>query len=214
MKKLVRLSLVALCSMAVGAGAQKAASGHKPHEALHAHNEVRDFIIRAQTARATTAPIIVVGDSITEASELPSTLCEAPVINAGIGGADVTHDFAFIIRRALSGRKARLIVVALGANDVGRTDFGARYTEMLASLRPYADAMIAVSVAPQAAANVSGMNEVIGAVAAKDALPVVVFHGALDGIPTIDGIHLEAQGYAVWESAVEAGIRNAVGGHC
>jgi lysophospholipase L1-like esterase len=211
MRKLVCVSIVVLCSMAVGAGAQKLVSRHKPLATIHAHQEVRDFIIRSQTVRAGSAPVIVVGDSITETSELPSTLCEVPVINAGIGGVDTTYDFAFTLRRALDGRKARLIVVALGSNDIGATDFSARYVAALEHLKPYADAMLLVNIPPQATASVAEMNQEIATVAAKTGLPVVDFHGALDGIPTLDGLHLTAQGYAIWERAVEAGIQRIVG---
>src|SRR5260221_3854645 len=156
---------------AFGRRRREAGLGHKRQATVHPHQEVRDFIIRSQTARAGSAPVIVVGDSITEASELPSTLCEISVINAGIGGADTTHDFAFTLRRGLDGRRARLIVVALGSNDVGATDFSTRYLAALEHLKPYADAMLLVNIPPQAAASVGGMNQEIASIAAKAGLP-------------------------------------------
>ena len=48
--------------------------------------------------------------------------------------------------RGLDGRRARLIVVALGSNDVGATDFSTRYLAALEHLKPYADAMLLVNI--------------------------------------------------------------------
>jgi hypothetical protein len=52
----------------------------------HKHVDVREFIISSQISRVQD-PVIIVGDSVTEAAILPIQLCGHPVINAGIGGA-------------------------------------------------------------------------------------------------------------------------------
>jgi hypothetical protein len=119
-----------------------------PRSTSQSHTDIRDFIIRSQVGRTKSPPILIVGDSITEAAFLPSALCSAPVVNAGIGGAGVTTDFPFIIRRSLAGRKAKLIVIALGTNDAYETDatrFRTRYAAQVAHLKPYAEHMLLAS---------------------------------------------------------------------
>ena len=46
--------------------------------------DVRAFMIRSQLARARN-PVVIIGDSITEAALLPSSICGHDVVNAGVG---------------------------------------------------------------------------------------------------------------------------------
>jgi len=62
---------------------------------------VRQFVIRAHLSHA-VSPVVVFGDSISEAAVLPSAICGHAVVNAGIGGAGVDE----LLKDALSCLKA------------------------------------------------------------------------------------------------------------
>jgi lysophospholipase L1-like esterase len=165
--------------------------------------------------RTKSPPILIVGDSITEAALLPSVLCKAPVINAGIGGAGTTTDFQFIIRRSLAGRKAKLIVVALGTNDAYETDaarFKTRYAAQVAHLKPFAERMLLVKIPPLSSNhlnlmqdNVAPLNRAVEAVAVENDLHVISLQ-ELESVQSLDGVHLSDAGYAVWDKKVTEGI--------
>src|ERR1700722_16953946 len=78
----------------------------------HEHSDVRLFMIQAHLARA-TSPIVVLGDSITEAATFPEAICNHPVVNAGIGGAGVDQLLA-VAPSLLQGKAPALVVVAIG----------------------------------------------------------------------------------------------------
>jgi len=65
--------------------------------------EVRSFIIRSQLAQA-KSPVVIIGDSITEAALLPSSICGHDIVNAGIGGMTVSSYSPF--GKATVGRAA------------------------------------------------------------------------------------------------------------
>src|SRR5258708_1638210 len=62
-------------------------------------------------------PIVILGDSIVEASTLPRSLCGHPIVNAGIGGATTASNLGSVLADALGGQRAALGVVSLGGND-------------------------------------------------------------------------------------------------
>ena len=57
------------------------------------------------------------GDSITEASTLPRSVCDHALVNAGLDGASTASDLGTWLNDVLGGRRAGAIVVALGTND-------------------------------------------------------------------------------------------------
>jgi len=57
-------------------------------------------------------PIILVGDSITEASTPARELCGHPVVNAGLNSATTASDLGTWLVEALNGRRAAAIVVS------------------------------------------------------------------------------------------------------
>src|SRR5216683_3133283 len=88
-------------------------------------------------------PIVVLGDSIVEASTLPRSLCGHAIVNAGIGGASTASNLGSILSEALDNKRAALVVVSLGTNDAAipssveryRSNYRALLTE-LAGLTP------------------------------------------------------------------------------
>jgi len=77
--------------------------------------EVRSFMIRSQLAQA-KSPIVIIGDSITEAALLPSSICSHDIVNAGIGGMTV-GSYLPLAEQLLTGRRVQSIIIALGTND-------------------------------------------------------------------------------------------------
>jgi hypothetical protein len=77
------------------------------------HRATRQFVVRSTLARFDDA-IVVLGDSIVEASTLPRSLCGHPVVNAGIGGASTASHLD-----APTGFGATLIVAGLIAGRCG-----------------------------------------------------------------------------------------------
>ena len=64
------------------------------------HRRVRQLILYYTLSRVDD-PIIVLGDSIVEASTLPTSICGHPIINAGLNGASTASDLGGWLARAL-----------------------------------------------------------------------------------------------------------------
>src|SRR6202140_732318 len=58
------------------------------------------------TLRRVDNPIIIVGDSIVEASTLPRELCGHAIVNAGLDGASTTSDLGTWLMDVLDGKQA------------------------------------------------------------------------------------------------------------
>lgn len=191
---------------------------------VDAHRHTRQVILHYTLSRV-EQPIIVLGDSITEASTLPRSLCDHAVVNAGLDGASTASDLGTWLRETLHGRRASAILIALGTNDAlqGREqkEFEANYAILLAQLK---DATNHLAVLGIPSVEVGGrmppdyQAETMKRVDAFNAtLPAVANKGgavfaALAPMPaphTIDGIHLDAAGYAVWDAAVLKGVSGA-----
>jgi lysophospholipase L1-like esterase len=184
------------------------------------HRSVRQLILHFTIAR-TDDPIIILGDSITEASGLPRSLCGHAIINAGLSGASTASDLGRWLAGALAGNRAALIVVALGTNDAltdrSQQAFAGSYANLLAELSKLTSHVVVLAVPPvearrnataeawdQATATINSYNLVLPDLAAKGGAGFV----ALPAMPephTIDGVHLNAAGYLVWDKAVLQG---------
>lgn len=195
----------------------------KPPE-LDAHRHTRQIIMRYTFSRVEN-PIIVLGDSITEASTLPRSLCDHALVNAGLDGASTASDLGTWLMGALDGRRAAAILIALGTNDAlqGRTreEFEANYRSLLAQLNAATDRLAVLGIPavevggrmpPQYQAEtmerIRAFNAALPAVAGKGGATFA----ALPPMPaphTIDGVHLDAAGYAVWDAAVLKGVSGA-----
>ena len=79
------------------------------------HVELRKHLIWHQVHQADTNFMLIVGDSIVEAMDMPS-LAGLPVINAGIGGGGVL-DVEELIAIIPAERPVKGLVIAIGVND-------------------------------------------------------------------------------------------------
>lgn len=191
---------------------------------LDTHRHIRQVILNYTLSRV-EQPIIVLGDSITEASTLPRSLCDHAVVNAGLDGASTASELGTWLRETLHGRRASAILIALGTNDAlqGRAqkEFEANYAALLAQLKDTTDHLAVLGIPPvevlgrmppdyqaETMKRIDAFNATLPAVASKGGAAFT----ALPPMPaphTIDGIHLDAAGYDVWDAAVLKGVSGA-----
>ena len=189
---------------------------------LESHRWKRQVILHYTLSRVDD-PIIIVGDSIVEASTLPRELCGHAIVNAGLDGASTTSDLGNWLIDVLEGKPAAAIVVALGTNDAlsaarSRPQFEAGYSALLAQLSkatahlivlaiPSLDVLHRVTSEIQAEAmgRIDEYNSALSELSAKSGATFA----ALPPMPTphtIDGVHPSAVGDQLWDQAVLQGL--------
>jgi hypothetical protein len=219
---------VFIAVLAVGLLAAAGLSYFRKDTSAESHRRVRQVILHYTLSRV-EQPIIVVGDSITEASTLPRSLCDHPLINAGLDGASTESDLGPWLLDVLNGRRAAAILVALGTNDAllghGPQAFEAAYAALLAQFRTATDHLAVLGVPAvevRGGITASRRDEAMGRIDALNAaLPALAEKAgaAFVALPpmatphTIDGVHLNRDGYAVWDAAVLEGASSACSQH-
>jgi len=181
------------------------------------HRRARQLIIYYTLSRMDD-PVLVVGDSLVEASTLPRSICGHPIVNAGLNGASTTSDLGNWLAPVLAGKPPALIVVSLGTNDAlasrSVAEFTDRYGILLNQLSKSARRMAVLQVPPveaqgrmtaemqnEAAATIQRYNQVLPDLAKRNGAAFA----ALPAMPsphTIDGVHLNAGGYQGWDAAI------------
>jgi lysophospholipase L1-like esterase len=192
-----------------------------PADLGHKHEDVRDFIIQSELAQVKD-PVVFIGDSITEAAFLPATICGHPVVNAGLGGATAGSYLRFA-SSGLSTLKAAMIVVAIGANDAQIAARKARpftesYNMLIDFLKPRAAALVLVGIPPLEMTGALAIryfdkaaseenNRTIRAIAARNSIPFADVRSMMIAEKlTVDGVHLNPDGYRGWMTAVSAAV--------
>jgi len=185
------------------------------------HRQARQLVLYYTLSRVDD-PIILVGDSITEASTLPRTLCGHPIVNAGLNGASTASDLGTWLIEALDDKRAASIVVSLGTNDAlmarSTQAFETDYAALLGQLAKATDHLFVLTIPgidvqgrmtaemqAEAMRRIDGFNAVLPALAAKGGATFI----ALSAMPkphTIDGVHLSAVGYSAWDEAILKGV--------
>ncbi|WP_291694065.1 SGNH/GDSL hydrolase family protein [Bradyrhizobium sp.] len=193
-----------------------------------AHRSARQQILH-YTLRRLDDPIIVLGDSIVEASTLPRSACGHPIVNAGLNGASTASDLGGWLAPALGDKRAFAIIVALGTNDalvptpITQQVFQSRYRQLLGELSRLTTRLSVLDIpaiearerlTPEMQRDASATMRIF-----RGTLPELATqaHAAFLPLPdmtppfTIDGVHLNANGYRVWEDVVMQGIAKACG---
>lgn len=184
----------------------------------HDRLDVRSFVIRSQLAQA-AHPIVFIGDSITEAARLPSSICGRPVVNAGIGGTQVQNygEVAADVIAAIS--DASLIVIALGTNDAhGKLppNFREHYLALVRMARERAPNIVLVGVPPIEngamaalfdAEDLNEINTTISKIAQDQSVEFADVRAAITSPhSTTDGVHLSPEGYKPWLDTITEAI--------
>lgn len=189
---------------------------------LDTHGPTRQFVIGSTLARVDDA-IVILGDSIVEASTLPRSLCGHAIVNAGIGGASTASNLGSILADALGNKRAALVVVSLGTNDAAIPNsveqYRSNYRALLADLATLAPRLAIAGIPPPeagleeakkvSAAVIDSYNAILPTLA-EEARAIFIPLPALPEKRTLDGIHLNAAGYAVWDKAILGGIESAL----
>ncbi len=176
------------------------------------YSSMRLAVIQAQLSQV-KKPGIVMGDSIVESAVLPAAICGHPVVNAGLSGARIDF-FAEWASRLTKESEPALAILVVGLNDAGKDydekTFRAAYAATLRSaLSPMAVGTIAAARGPRIEpANIERINTAIGQLAGDRTL--IELHQAVVGESTIDGIHLNGDGYKLWTPALLSGARRAL----
>jgi lysophospholipase L1-like esterase len=203
-------------------GALAAGFSHFRKEAIaDSHRQARQLVLY-YTLNRVDDPIILLGDSITEASTLPREICGHKIVNAGLNGASTASDLGTWLIEALDGRRAAAIVVSLGTNDALKAQstqgFEANYAALLAQLAQVTDqlsvlaipgidvqARVTAEMQAEAMSRIDGFNAVLPALAAKRGASFIALP-PMRTPHTIDGVHLSAAGYAAWDEAIVKGV--------
>jgi lysophospholipase L1-like esterase len=212
-RKLVSLVAFVACA----AVAVWMTSARPPAPELHRHG--RQFTLH-QTLSWNSDPVIVLGDSIVEASTLPRSICGHAIVNAGLNGASTASDLGGWLATALDGKRAAAIIVSLGGNDAmapsGRSTeaFAARYDTLLARLSKLTSRLAVLQIVPveargrmtadlrdEAMQTIAGYNPIIRDLAARHGVPFIALP-PMSAPFTVDGTHLNANGYLIWDQAV------------
>jgi len=176
-------------------------------EAGHLHTDIRLWMIKSQISRV-ESPIIVMGDSIVEAAILPSEIGGHPVINAGVGGATIGFFEAYAAMFAEVTTPA-LIVLSVGINDAQPNRMESFRSEYLATLALLKVPVAVVTVTPSKntavdLGTVDQFNQFIKSLAGS--YSVIDVSKDMNASMTVDGIHLNQDGYRIWGRAVIQGI--------
>ena len=187
---------------------------------LESHRRTRQVILHYTVSRLDN-PIVIVGDSIVEASTPPRELCGHAIVNAGLDGASTASDLGTWLLDVLDGKPVAAIVLSLGTNDAldarSRRQFEANYRALLAQFSKAKGRVIVLAIpSVDVAGRITGemQAEVMGRINDyNSALPELAAESgatfvALPPMPTphtIDGVHLSAAGYQVWDQAVLQG---------
>jgi lysophospholipase L1-like esterase len=178
----------------------RARFGELTHHKFHDHQDVRRFMIGVALSE-TSKPIVVLGDSVVEMARLPVELCGHPVVNAGIGGATAS-DISYLAPAMFRNQQPSLILVVLGANDVGNPDIESRYESLFALLKQRAETIAASSTADGDIINASRT--------AAKASQIAYFDIPIPSGDLFDGIHFTSTGYAKWLPQLNAAIAGSL----
>jgi lysophospholipase L1-like esterase len=199
------LAFVALCIWAAWPKGQNAAPP-------------RPLLIKAALKDAND-PVVILGDGIVELATLPRSICSRPVINAGITGSTTASGLDAMLVKALGSKQAAMIVVSIGVNDaaipLSAESYKTNYLALLNALRMATSRLAVVSVTPIEAgpshpdqaksAAIDSYNSVLPAIA-QDAKATLLTAPPMPAKHTVDGFHLNADGYAIWNKALLGGI--------
>jgi len=215
---LVILVAVAVAAFLLG----RAQQAHNALPPGAEHRATRQQVLYLTLSR-TAAPIIVLGDSIVEAAMLPPSACGHALVNAGLSGASTASDLAGWLTPALGESRPFAIIVSLGANDVptetpgNAGGFASRYEALLRELSKLTDRIYFLEIPPMEARARMTPDQAKVAMATissfRATLPELARRTGATLLPwpdvqapfTLDGVHLNAEGYRAWNEAIQHG---------
>jgi lysophospholipase L1-like esterase len=223
-----RLGLVVFAIVAAGAAGYLLARAHYLPIAGAEHRLARQLILHYTLSRVDDT-IIVLGDSIVEASTLPRSACGHAIINAGLNGASTASDLGGWLTPALANKRPFAIIVSLGVNDaltaapISKQVFADRYASLLAKLSKLTTRLFVVEIpavetrerltaemGKQVMATIRDYRSALPELAGRSQATLLALP-EMSSPFTIDGVHLNAEGYRAWDKAVMQGVSQACG---
>ena len=151
--KQTRLGLAVFAFVAAASAGYLLARAHYMPLPGAEHRIARQLVLHYTLSRVDD-PIIVLGDSIVEASTLPRSACGHAIVNAGLSGASTASDLGGWLTPALANKRAFAIIVSLGTNDaltatpISKQAFEARYASLLNELSKLTPHLFVVEIPP------------------------------------------------------------------
>jgi lysophospholipase L1-like esterase len=171
----------------------------------------------------------MLGDSITAGGEWQELFPEILIVNRGIGG-DTTKGLLHRLDEVIE-RQPKAVFILIGINDMGRgisvEDAFSNYQEIIERLKTE-DVKVFVQSTILPGGNVSAerhrqvfeLNDKLKALCASeegvsfvDLNKVLSPAGVLDAKYTLDGIHLNGQGYWEWAETIKSTVEQVAGGN-
>ncbi|MGJ5178235.1 SGNH/GDSL hydrolase family protein [Bradyrhizobium oligotrophicum] len=193
------------------------------------HRTVRQIVVHYNLLARPEDPIIVLGDSIVEAATLPASACGHPIVNAGLAGSGTFSNLAGWLKPALGPKRPFAIIVSLGINDALISDpdprevFAGRYEALLRELSKLTARLYIVAFPPVEARGpltpamektvmsiVTGYHAVLPDLARRTGATLLPLP-PMEAPFTLEGIHLNADGYRSWNQTVQRGTELACG---
>jgi lysophospholipase L1-like esterase len=221
---LVVLTAVAVAAFLLGRAQQVRRASPPGAE----HRMVRQQVLYLTLSR-TEAPIIVLGDSIVEAATLPLSACGHTFVNAGLSGASTASDLSGWLKPALGANRPFAIIVSLGVNNAlsdtpnSPEAFAGRYEALLRDLSKLTDRVYLLEIPPVEArermtpdmmkavmATIGGYRAMLPELARRTGATLLPWPDVQAPF-TIDGVHLNTEGYRAWHEAIQRGTTLACG---
>lgn len=191
------------------------------------HAKVRAEAILSQAQQRKQVDWIIIGDSLVELADF-QTLCDGTVLNAGVGGATL-RDIPPLLNGILDAAQTQNVVIAVGVNNATRAnptaiaDFERQYLELIKSLTQREIHVSISTISPVAhdlpngdrnfdVRQIASINKEVRDISERTGARLVDFSslagpdGFLPANLTVDGVHLRAEGYALWRETINRSI--------
>jgi lysophospholipase L1-like esterase len=226
----MRTTIGALAAIVVlagtGAPGEPATSARAPATHKPSYYDFRRGVFALSKLKA--APIVMLGDSLTEAGPWPELTGCLYLVNRGIGG-DTTRGVLARLDDVVA-LQPRAVFLMIGVNDISRkiareesvANLRAILTRLdRAGIRSFVSYVLPVAATyhrKQVNADIGALNEAFAKVLAEhpDAQVIDIrpqlrgSDGYLREELSYDGLHLDAKGYALWRDAIAPDVEK----HC
>jgi lysophospholipase L1-like esterase len=152
-----------------------------------------------------------------------------PIVNGGLNGASTASDLGGWLAPALANKRAFAVIVALGVNDAltptppTRQIFESRYGSLLRQLSELTTRLFVIGISPvevrqrltpdlqkKVMATIHGFNSALPELARQNNATFLALP-EMSAPFSIDGVHLNAEGYRAWDKVVMQGAAQACG---